>query len=103
MSDTDWSYAHEEELLNEDFTEISSRARVEEFKKMNKALEKQIESELADPIALELNRPESDMWHKIIETYKSTVSDGENLLAKKAKSKAKMIHKSRHPSNTMHQ
>ncbi|CAO3615002.1 unnamed protein product [Mucor fragilis] len=86
LSDTDWSYAHEEELLNDDFTEISSRARVEEFKKMNKALEKQIESELADPVALELNRPESDMWHKIIKTYKTTVSDGEKLLAKKAKS-----------------
>lgn len=56
---------------------------------MNKALEKQIESELADPVALELNRPESDMWHKIIKTYKTTVSDGEKLLAKKAKSKSK--------------
>ncbi|KAI8642931.1 RHD3/Sey1 [Parasitella parasitica] len=86
LSDTDWSYSHEQELLNEDFTEISSRARVEEFRKMNKSLEKQIESELADPVALELNRPEKDMWHKIIEIYKSTVSDGEKLLAKKAKS-----------------
>jgi hypothetical protein len=87
LSDTDWSFTHEEELLNEDFTEISSKARVEEFKKMNKALEKQIESELADPVALELNRPENDMWHKIIESYRNAVSDGEKLLAKKAKSK----------------
>ncbi|CEP07813.1 hypothetical protein [Parasitella parasitica] len=86
LSDTDWSYSHEEELLNEEFTDISSRARVEEFKKMNKALEKQIESELADPVALELNRPEKEMWHKIIKIYKSTVSDGERLLAEKAKS-----------------
>jgi hypothetical protein len=86
LSDTDWSYAHIEESLYEEFTEISSKARVEEFKKMNKALEKQIESELADPIALELNRPQKEMWHKIIETYQSTVTDGEALLAKKAKS-----------------
>lgn len=86
LPETDWSYAHEEELLNNDFTEISSRARAEEFKKMNKALEKQITKELSDPISLELNRPEDDMWHKIIGTYKATVQDGEKLLAKKAKS-----------------
>lgn len=87
LDETDWSYAHEQDVLNQDFTEISSRARTEEFKKMNKALEKQITTELSDPIALELNRPEHDMWHKIIKTYKSTVSDGEKLLARKAKSK----------------
>lgn len=87
LSDTDWSYSHEQELLNQDFTEISSRARVEEFRKMNKALEKQIEAELSDPIALELNKPEHEMWHNVIKTYLSTVSDGEKLLAKKAKSK----------------
>jgi hypothetical protein len=86
LPETDWSYAHEEELLNNDFAEISLKARTEEFKKMNKALEKQITKELADPISVELNRPEDDMWHKVIGTYKKTVQDGEKLLAKKAKS-----------------
>jgi hypothetical protein len=86
LSDTDWSFAHIEEALYEEFTEISSKARVEEFKKMNKTLEKQMGSELAEPITVELNRPQKDMWHKIIEAYQSTVSDGQELLAKKAKS-----------------
>ncbi|CAO3619056.1 unnamed protein product [Mucor hiemalis] len=86
LPDTDWYYSHEEEVLKQDLSEISSRARIEEFKKMNKALEKQIEAELADPIALELNQPNVNMWHKIIESYQVTVSDGEQLLAKKAKS-----------------
>ncbi|KAG2238023.1 RHD3/Sey1 [Thamnidium elegans] len=86
LPETDWSYSREQELLTEDFKEISSKARTTEFKKMNKALEKQIETELADPIALELNQPTNDMWHKVIGAYKSTVSDGEKLLSKKAKS-----------------
>ncbi|RCH82959.1 Protein sey1, partial [Rhizopus stolonifer] len=86
LSDTDWSFDHEKERMNEDLSEISSRARAAEFKKMNKALEKQVESELADPIALELNHPQEDMWHNIIKVYKSTVDDGKELLAKKAKS-----------------
>ncbi|KAI9245724.1 RHD3/Sey1 [Helicostylum pulchrum] len=86
LPETDWSYSHEQELLTEDFNEISSKARTTEFKKMNKALEKQIETELADIIALELNQPTNDMWHKVIDTYKSTVSDGKKLLSKKAKS-----------------
>lgn len=73
--------------MKQDLGEISSRARIEGFKKMNKALEKQIEAELSDPIALELNQPNVNMWHKIIESYQATVSDGEQLLAKKAKSK----------------
>jgi glycine cleavage system protein P-like pyridoxal-binding family len=89
LPDTDWSFAHIEESLYEEFTEISSKARVEEFKKMNKALEKQIESELADPIALELNRPQKEMWHRVIENYQSTVSGGEELLVKKSKSMGK--------------
>ncbi|KAI7876131.1 RHD3/Sey1 [Mucor mucedo] len=86
LPETDWSYAHEQELLAQDFDEISSKARTTEFKKMNKALEKQIELELADPVALELNRPEEHMWHKIIDIYNNTVADGEKLLAKNAKS-----------------
>lgn len=86
LPDTDWSYAHIEESLYEEFSKISTKARVEEFKKMNKGLEKQMESELADPIALELNRPQEEMWHKIIKIYQSAVSDGQELLTKKAKS-----------------
>lgn len=91
LPETDWSYAHEQELLVQDFDEISSKARTTEFNKMSKALEKQIELELADPVALELNRPEDHMWHKIIEIYNNTVADGEKLLAKNAKSKGRFF------------
>lgn len=87
LTETDWSYSHEQDLLAQDMDEISLKARTTEFKKMNKALEKQIELELADPVALELSRPDDNMWHKIIEIYNTTVSDGEKLLAKNAKSK----------------
>ncbi|KAI8997170.1 RHD3/Sey1 [Pilobolus umbonatus] len=86
LEDTDWSYAHEQELLNQEFNEVSLNARVEEFKKMNKALEKKIQAELSDPVSLELNKPGPDMWKHIINLYNTTVLDGKQLLEKKAKS-----------------
>jgi hypothetical protein len=84
---TDWSYAHEEEALKEEFKELAAKARTKEFTKMSKALEKQIETELTDPVALELNRPGPDMWAKIISIYNATLADAEKVLAKQAESK----------------
>ncbi|KAI8883681.1 root hair defective 3 GTP-binding protein [Backusella circina FSU 941] len=86
LKDTDWSYEHERESLLEDLNEITAKARAEEFRKMNKALEKQITTELSDPVTLELNKPDHEMWHNVIKTYNSTVLDSEKLLAKKAES-----------------
>ncbi|CEG72412.1 Putative Protein SEY1 [Rhizopus microsporus] len=83
---TDWSYAHEEEALKEEFKELAAKARTKEFTKMSKALEKQIETELTDPVALELNRPGPDMWAKIISIYNATLADAEKVLAKQAES-----------------
>ncbi|ORZ11161.1 RHD3/Sey1 [Absidia repens] len=86
LDDTDWSYTHELAILDEEFDQISTKARADEFKKMSKALSKQVENELADPISIALNDPQPTTWHKIIDAYKSTVENGQTTLIKKAKS-----------------
>ncbi|OBZ83027.1 Protein SEY1 [Choanephora cucurbitarum] len=86
LSDTDWSFHSEEERMKEDLEAISSRARTEEYKKMHKVIEKQIESDLSDSISIELNRPDNHMWHKIIQVYKSITTHAESMLSHKAKS-----------------
>ncbi|KAI8337352.1 RHD3/Sey1 [Choanephora cucurbitarum] len=86
LSDTDWSFHSEEERMKEDFEAISSRARTEEYKKMHKVIEKQIESDLSDSISIELNRPDNHMWHKIVQVYKSIATHAESMLSHKAKS-----------------
>ncbi|KAL0077925.1 RHD3/Sey1 [Phycomyces blakesleeanus] len=86
LPDTDWSYSHEHSLLEEEFGEVSSRARSEEFRKMSKALSKQVETELSEPVSLALNNPKPGMWQNIIDAYKKTVDSGEKVLTQKAKS-----------------
>ncbi|KAI9022781.1 RHD3/Sey1 [Phycomyces nitens] len=86
LPDTDWSYSHEHSLLEEEFGEVSSRARSEEFRKMSKALSKQVETELSEPVSLALNNPTPGMWQKIIDAYRKTVESGEKVLTQKAKS-----------------
>ncbi|KAI8391135.1 RHD3/Sey1 [Radiomyces spectabilis] len=85
LPETDWSYDHEHSLLEEEFAEVSARARADEFKKMSKALTKQVENELSEPVSLILNKPTSDAWHKIIQAYNSTIEHGQDVLMKKAK------------------
>lgn len=88
---TDWSYVQEEGLLKEELDDIVSEVRVKEFIKMNRLLEKRVEAELADLITLELNRPASNMWHKVIDGYKSTLANAEKTLEKQAQSKYKTV------------
>lgn len=38
LPDTDWSYTNEYKTLEEEFTELSTKARTDEFKKMTKSL-----------------------------------------------------------------
>ncbi|KAI9305421.1 RHD3/Sey1 [Cunninghamella echinulata] len=86
LPDTDWSYTHEHTLLEEEFENISTKARADEFKKMSKALTKQVENELAEPISIALNNPQPNIWQKVIEAYKETVENGQRTLVQKAKS-----------------
>lgn len=86
MSDTDWSYDSEYTQLQEDFSELSGKARADEIKKMTKALEKQVENDLSEPVSMALNNPTNDMWHKILSAYRHAKERGQDTLIKKAKS-----------------
>ncbi|KAG0165182.1 Dynamin-like GTPase that mediates homotypic ER fusion [Apophysomyces sp. BC1034] len=86
LADTDWSFSHEHTLLEEEFSEASSKARADEFKKMSEALTKQVESELSEPVSLALNNPQPETWKKIIDAYNKAVEHGQTVLTAKAKS-----------------
>ncbi|KAI9286198.1 RHD3/Sey1 [Umbelopsis sp. AD052] len=86
LQDTDWSYESEFAQLKEDFSELSGKARADEIRKMTKALEKQVENELTEPVSMALNNPSADMWHKILSTYRTAKENGQDTLIKKAKS-----------------
>ncbi|KAF1797154.1 RHD3/Sey1 [Mucor lusitanicus] len=86
LPDTDWSYDSEYASLEEEFTEVSTKARTDEFKKMTKSLTKQVENELSEPITLALNNPGPNPWHKILQAYSKTVEHGQTTLNKIAKS-----------------
>ncbi|KAI8637905.1 RHD3/Sey1 [Parasitella parasitica] len=86
LSETDWSFTSEITSLEEEFSEVSAKARAEEFKKMTKALTKQVENELSEPITLVLNNPGPNPWDKILQAYLKTVENGQITLNKMAKS-----------------
>ncbi|CAO3701686.1 unnamed protein product [Rhizopus stolonifer] len=86
LSDTDWTYTNELSSIEEEFNEVSNKARAEELKKMTKTLTKQVENELSEPITLLLNDPQPDTWYKVIEVYKKAVEHGQTTLEKIAKS-----------------
>ncbi|KAI8071554.1 root hair defective 3 GTP-binding protein-domain-containing protein [Gongronella butleri] len=73
LADTDWSYAHELTQLDEEFEQVSTKARSDEFKKMSKALMKQVENDLSEPISLALNNPQDETWNTIVRAYNATV------------------------------
>ncbi|KAI8059377.1 RHD3/Sey1 [Gilbertella persicaria] len=86
LPETDWNYTSEHASLEEEFTQVSTKARTDEFKKMTKSLTKQVENELSEPVTLALNDPKPDVWHEIIQTYLKTVEHGQTTLEKIAKS-----------------
>ncbi|ORX56723.1 root hair defective 3 GTP-binding protein [Hesseltinella vesiculosa] len=81
LADTDWSYQLDLEQLDEEFEKVSTKARADEFKKMSKALTKQVENDLAEPISLALNDPQPTTWSTILLAYKSTLERGFNSTA----------------------
>ncbi|CEP07956.1 hypothetical protein [Parasitella parasitica] len=86
LPETDWSFTSETTTLEEEFSEVASKARADEFKKMTKALTKQVENELSEPITLALNNPGPNPWHRILQTYSKTVENGQKTLSNIAQS-----------------
>ncbi|KAG9299450.1 hypothetical protein G9A89_009403 [Geosiphon pyriformis] len=86
LTETDWNYEEERLQLVEEINEISSRSRVEETKKMTKALEKSLQQQINEHVGHYLKNPGSDMWVKVMKKFKAVLDSTENQLLKRAKS-----------------
>ncbi|CAG8678313.1 231_t:CDS:10, partial [Ambispora leptoticha] len=86
LTQTDWNFEEEHLQLTEEINEIASKSRVEETKKMVKALEKSFQNQLNEHIGLYLNKPGSEMWVKIITKFKEILDHTEQQLLRRAKS-----------------
>ncbi|RHZ82865.1 hypothetical protein Glove_103g237 [Diversispora epigaea] len=86
LSDTDWTYDEEYTQLKESIDEIGAKLRVEETKKMVKALEKSFQTQVNEFVSLYFKSPGPDMWGKIIRKFQQILENIENQLLKRAKS-----------------
>lgn len=66
---TGWSYSHDRELLVEDIDEMTSRLRKDEMTRVIDRLEKQVKTELEEPVALAFGKPRAEIWDVLIEEF----------------------------------
>ncbi|RIA79386.1 RHD3/Sey1 [Glomus cerebriforme] len=86
LTETDWTFDEEFTQLQEGIDEIAAKSRVEETKKMIKALEKSFQAQVNEFVSLYFKTPSPDMWTKIIKKFKEVLDKTEQQLLKKAKS-----------------
>ncbi|CAG8572725.1 1501_t:CDS:10 [Diversispora eburnea] len=83
LSDTDWTYDEEYTQLKESIDEIAAKLRVEETKKMVKALEKSFQTQVNEFVSLYFKTPGPDMWGKVIRKFQQILENVENQLLKR--------------------
>ncbi|WVO15942.1 protein SEY1 [Cryptococcus depauperatus] len=83
---TEWEYAHEMTLLDEDLKLIADKCRADETKKMVNAIERNVKRALSEPVEVALSQPSNDMWDVILTTYTEVTEAAESAYLKKAKS-----------------
>lgn len=66
---TDWTYDHDRELLLTDIEEQASRLRKDEISRVLDRLEKQVKTELEEPVALVFAKPSETMWDTLIAEF----------------------------------
>ncbi|CAG8471770.1 8937_t:CDS:10 [Scutellospora calospora] len=86
LPETDWTSEEELSQLKESINDIAAKSRVEETKKMVKALEKTFQSQVNEFVALYFKTPTHDMWNKIIKKFQQVLDNIEQQLLKRAKS-----------------
>jgi protein SEY1 len=59
---TDWTFDHDRELLVQDIEGMTSRLRKDEVIRIIERMEKQVKSELEEPIALAFSKPSDTIW-----------------------------------------
>lgn len=86
LADTDWTIDEEVAELNSEIQSISDTMRVEETKKMVAQIERTFKKNIAEPVEMALNKPEPDMWDKVLSAFRSTLEQAEATYLRKAKS-----------------
>ena len=66
---TGWSYEHDRELLVQDIDAVTSRLRKEEIARLAERLEKQIKSEVEEPVSLAFATPTDTIWDTLISEF----------------------------------
>ncbi|KAH9910461.1 root hair defective 3 GTP-binding protein [Fomitopsis serialis] len=83
---TDWSYDEEYELLQQEIRSVANQCRKDETKKMVNTIERNFKKQISEPVELALNRPEHDMWDKILKAFRENLAKAESSYLVKAKS-----------------
>ncbi|CCL98665.1 uncharacterized protein FIBRA_00667 [Fibroporia radiculosa] len=83
---TDWSYDDELGLLKEEVRGVADQCRKDETKKMVNVIERNFKKQISEPVEIALNKPESDMWDKVLSSFRSTLQKAESSYLAKAKS-----------------
>ncbi|KAI8815264.1 root hair defective 3 GTP-binding protein [Cladochytrium replicatum] len=85
LEGTDWQY--EEFLFQymEEIQEIGSQKRAEAMDRMIKSLETYISDSLSEPLEVHLSAAESDMWKKIIASFRETAESAQSILTRRSK------------------
>lgn len=86
LADTDWTIDEEVAQLEGEIQSISDTMRVEETKKMVAQIERTFKKNIAEPVEMALNKPEADMWDKVLAAFRSTLEQAEATYLRKAKS-----------------
>ncbi|KAG0031264.1 Dynamin-like GTPase that mediates homotypic ER fusion [Podila clonocystis] len=85
LEETDWDFEEETVQLEQDLQELATVQREKELGKMVATLEKQVKTELEEPIKLALDRPGPGMWGRVVTAYQQAVQDGEAMLERRAR------------------
>jgi len=86
VEDTDWSYDEELTLLKEEVRSVADQCRKDETKKMVNIIERNFKKQISEPVEIYLNKPEPDMWDKILTVFRETLAKSESSYLTKAKS-----------------
>ncbi|KAF9816747.1 hypothetical protein IEO21_03909 [Rhodonia placenta] len=86
VEDTDWSYDDELNLLKEEVRSLADQCRRDETKKMVNVIERNFKKQISEPLEIALNKPEPDMWDRVLTVFRQTLEKAESSYLAKAKS-----------------
>ncbi|KAF8315843.1 root hair defective 3 GTP-binding protein [Clavulina sp. PMI_390] len=86
LTETDWTYEDELELLKEEITTIADQLRADETKKMLTLIERSLKKQIAEPVEISLSKPSPTMWDNILQVFGEKLNSAIAIYLTKAKS-----------------